>query len=411
MMRFGCIFTFTLLTAATAQEPLDDHRHHHHQKIADDKAVASEPLIDIAPMAPLDDLTTAIREAAAAASIDVEPSAAWTWQHASEVLPGTDSTRSMAFYGVAGHATLWHDDAGLGQVVFSVEGNAGIGTASHPPLADSVADPLALNNILTSEDLFIAQLYWQQAVSEHDVRFRIGKILDADFFDTNAIAYDPTSGFMSLNFNQSISNPLPGYGFGANVEWDVASDVVMRIGIANSESGGNTVGFDGLSASHLFSVAELDIAAHPNINGTERRGNYRFLLWHNGIANASGTGDIDGWGGLFNFDQEVADNVAIFGRIGGGSGNVTPSTFSVSTGIAIDKPFDCQHSSMGLAVAYAKMSRLGRPVEGHRTMLEWYWRTHLTHSLYTGPVVQYVRDNDIGLGDSVIWGFRTTWSF
>ncbi len=404
------MFMLVLAAVTAAQELPEDRRHHHYQK-GSSTSTSTDSLLDVAPMLPLNDLTTAIRGLAKPAGVTFNSSAAWTWQHAGDVMPGTARTRSVFWYGGGGLATFWHDDHGLGQVVYNIEGNVGAGTPSQPPLADSVAGPFALNNILTSQDLFLASLYWQQAFADHHAILRIGKMMDSSFFDTNSVAYDPISGFLAEDFNQSITNPLPTHGFGVNIEWDVADDIVMRCGIANSESGGNTTGFDGLSAEHLCSVAEMDITTHPTINNAKRDGHYRFLVWHNGIANSTGTGDIDGWGGLFNFDQEIAENVSIFGRIGSGSGSVTPSTFSVSTGFAIDKPFDFQHSSTGLAVEYAKMSALNRPVRGHRTMLEWYWRTHLTHSLYTGPVVQYVRDNDIGLGDSVIWGFRTTWSF
>jgi len=161
----------------------------------------------------------------------------------------------------------------------------------------------------------------------------------------------------------------------------------------------------------------VNIKATPHINGENREGHFHFIVWRNRIEDSAGTGNVSGWGGLFNFDQEITDNFSIFARIGGGDGSVSPATFSLSTGFGVEEPFGLKRHNAGLAFSWDRMSTLNRtnlaglPVTGDRYMIEGYWRVHLTKTLHVGPVVQWIRDDDIGLGDTIVWGFRTTWVF
>ena len=339
--------------------------------------------------------------------LSFEPLVTWTYQHATKVLDGMPKTRAVGYYDVAGAWTLWNNDEGLGQIAYQLQGNFAGGTPYEPFMSSSVGNPMAMNNILSSESFALTDVYWQQSFGNHGARLRVGKLHVATYFDKNTIAYDSVSGFMAGNFNQSITNPMPGHGFGMNIEWDVADDSLLRVGIANSEPGNVTSsGFDGLSLEHLFTSAELVLSRNPVIREEEREGHYRFMLWNNGVTNPSGPGNIDGWGGLFNFDQEVSEAVTIFGRIGWGDSDVAPSDFSVSFGLQIDEPFGFKNSSTGFAYQYADLS-----TGGSQNVAEWFYRTRWQEdsSLHIGPVVQYYEDD--ALNGSFIFGFRTSYSF
>jgi hypothetical protein len=88
-----------------------------------------------------------------AENITFEPMMAWTYQHASKVLPGSPSTRAVLYYNIGGAWTLWNETEGLGQIVYGIQGNVAGGTSVFPSLANSVGNPMAMNNILTSEKL------------------------------------------------------------------------------------------------------------------------------------------------------------------------------------------------------------------------------------------------------------------
>jgi len=377
MKMFLYVFIAVLSSQAFAQE-VDDHEFHQRRVGHDERA-----------------------------HLSFEPLVTWTYQHASKVLDGMPHSRAVGYYDVAGALTLWNNNAGLGQIAYQIQGIVSAGTASTPAMANSVGNPMAMNNILTSESFALSDVYWQQSFGDHGARVRVGKLHVATYFDSNTIAHDPVSGFMAGNFNQSITNPMPGHGFGANIEFDVAEHTLLRLGTANSEPGNvKSSGFDGLAWGHLFTSAELVLSRTPLIGDEEREGHYRFLLWHNGISNPNGAGDIGGWGGLFNFDQKISDDATIFGRLGWGDSDVSPSDFSISCGVQFDSPFGWKDTTTGLAYQYAELSS-----GGDQTVGEWYLRTRWQEdsSMYIGPVIQYYADDAIN--GSVIFGFRTSYSF
>lgn len=379
------LFILFLLSAPSFSQSLPNHEFHKHRIGHEDRA---EHRTD------------------ERAAFTFEPMMTWTYQHASKVLAGSPHAKAILYYDIGGSWTAWNDSEGLGQMVYGIQGNVAGGTPVAPSLSTSLGNPMAMNNILTSEKLELASFYWQQSFSNHKTRLRVGKFLDASFFDQNTIAADSVSGFMAENFNQSITNPMPGYGFGINVEWDVTQSGVLRFGIANSEPKGVlTSGFGGMSWGHLYSIAELDMTSSWEVNGDELEGHYRYMLWNNGINNDTGSGDVNGWGGLFNCDQKISDLTTVFARIGFGEKDVTPSNFSVSAGIEISKPFGFSKTTTGLAYQYAKLSTAGN----QQNFVEWYARTKLENGMYIGPVVQYFEDDNIN--GSLILGFRTSFSF
>jgi hypothetical protein len=390
-----------------------------------DHPVQVEPLFRPDPAQPIADAIAALRkELTDPVSFTWQPMAAWTYQHATKVVPGSPHAKSLLWLGISSTWTLWHNNGDYGQISFAVQNNFGIGTPLTPYLGPGVGDPIGINNILVGPDTTV-QLYWQQSFFQNRIRWRIGKISDASFFDRNAIAYDPISGFMSVDFNQSLTNPFPSRGFGTVLSGDIGDNFTIRSGILNSESTGTTSGFDGLAWGHLLSIVEADIRIFPEVFGTQREGHLRFMGWYNAIENPTGPGNIGGPGATFNMDLAVADHATIFARVGWGTPDVTVSNFAVSTGIAVSSPFGLDTCQTGIAVEYAKITSYGRSVSGlfqpggagipiaagEHYMLEWYWRVRATESTDTGPVIQVVRDPGAGIDTSIIWGWRTTISF
>jgi hypothetical protein len=411
-----------------------------------DHPVEQVPLFDPDPAKPLADIMAALRkELTDPLYLTWQPMAAWTYQHATKVKSGAPHAKSLLWEAIAGTWTLWQNHGDYGQVSVLLQNNVGVGTPLEPYMGPSVGNPTVVNNILVGPGASV-QLYWQQSFFEDTLRWRIGKISDASFFDRNAVAYDPISGFMALDFNQSLTNPFPSRGFGTTLSADLSDDMTLRAGTLNSASAGDTSGFDGLAIAHLFTICELDIRMFPEIGGRQREGHLRFMGWYNAIPDPFGDGNTGGPGVTFNMDQAVADHATVFARVGWGSQDVTVSNFAVSCGIGISSPFGLQSCQTGIAVEYAHITPLGRAVAGfyepgaltaseipggvygvghlatvggagdpmpggEQLMLEWYWRVRMTESTDTGPVIQVVRDPGVGIDTSVIWGWRTTISF
>ncbi|MCP4838368.1 MAG: carbohydrate porin [Planctomycetes bacterium] len=401
------------------------------------------PLFDTDPAQPISDIIAELRKKLTdPVSFEWQPMAAWTYQHATKVKPGAPHAKSLLWEAVSATLTLWENSGDYGQVSFLLQNNVGVGTPLKPYLGPQVGNPGGINNILVAPGAVVS-LYWQQSFFDDTVRWRIGKISDASFFDRNVVAYNPIKGFMALDFNQSLTNPFPARGVGTTLSVDLSDNTTLRAGTLNSASTGLTSGFDGLALSHLFTICELDMRIFPEINGRPREGHLRFMGWYNAIKNPFGEGNIGGPGATFNMDQSVADHVAVFARIGWGSQDVTVSNFAASCGVAITAPFGLASSQTGIAIEYAHITPAGRaragffestpgmlsatpsgvqglgstafagdPLPGgEQLMLEWYWRVRMTESTNTGPVIQVVRDPGVGIDTSVIWGWRTTITF
>ncbi|MBT7351306.1 MAG: hypothetical protein HN811_02495, partial [Phycisphaerae bacterium] len=324
--------------------------------------------------------------------------------------------KSILWEAVSMGLTLWHKDGDYGQVIFVLQNNVGVGTPLQPYMGSGVGDPSVVNNILVGPDL-TTNLYWQQSFNQDTIRLRVGKISGTAYFDRNAVAYDPISGFMALDFNQSLTDPFPSRGFGGVLSVDFGDDFTLRGGTMNSASTGATKGFDGLGWAHLLTMLEGDQRIYPEIGGKIREGHLRLMAWYNAIPNPMGAGNIGGMGLTFNMDQAIADHATAFVRAGWGQNDVTVSNFAVSAGLAMTEPFGLKSCQTGIALEYAKITALGRQSAnlaispGEHYMLEWYWRVQMTKSTHTGPVIQVVRDVEAGISGSVILGWRTTIMF
>jgi len=346
-----------------------------------------------------------------------EPSAGWTYQHATKVREGYPSSRSTIWYSMEGDWTVWSEDGTAGKVVYSASGNTGLGDSTYPYMGEALGNPDYLNNILVPNRFGLQILYWEQTLFDEALTVRVGKYEDQYFFDQNVIAYDPVTGFLAENFNEQIVMPFPNYAFGANVEWRLEDDVIIRVGTMNSANPGNNSGFEGLTSSHLFTTAELDLTVRPMIGEERQTGHWRLTPWYNAIQNPFGPDQVTGWGVCLNMDQQICENLTIFGRLGWGENRVTRSNFAVSTGIAIDDPLGLKHHHIGLAFEYAKITAIGRqqvglpPVPGEQYLMEFYWLMDVSETISLGPVVQILRDTVADIDTSVIWGFRASWSY
>jgi carbohydrate-selective porin OprB len=408
-----------------------------------DHPVHLDPLFETDPAQPIADVIGELRKQISdPLSLTWEPMAVWTYQHSTKVKPGAPHAKSLLWTAVSSTWTLWQDHGDYGQISCLLQNNVGVGTPLEPYMGPGVGNPTIVNNILVGPGASV-QLYWQQSFLEDSVRLRIGKISDASFFDANAVAYDPVTGFMALDFNQSLTNPFPSRGAGMTLSADLGDNATIRAGTLNSASAGDTSGFDGLALAHLFTICELDIRIFPEVNGTQREGHLRFMGWYNAIENPMGGGNIGGPGVTFNMDLAVADHATAFCRVGWGSQDVTVSNFAVSCGIGVSHPFGLKSCQTGIAFEYAHITPFGRAAAGfyepgatgstaspggvyglgslqalgdplpggEQLMLEWYWRVRMTESTNTGPVVQVVRDPGVGIDTAVIWGWRTSISF
>lgn len=384
-------------------------------------AAVSEPIFDVDPFSPLNDLILGLRqELLDPISVTFDPAVSWTYQHATNVLEGRQNARSTLWFGVDGAVILWDNKDGSGRIVYNIQSMQGAFTPSKPYLGPSVGSPLLINNILVSSDFNLYMLFWKQELFEDKLQIIVGKFEDQVFFDANAIAYNPLSQFMYEGFNESITNPFPGYAFGGFAQWQLSDSFNVRAGTSNSETTGKSTGFEYLSKDHLFSIIQATYRSEFEWGDRIHEGHYRLMAWYNSIGN-TGSGknpwDASGWGLTFNMDQEIWEGLGAFCRVGWGENDVTTSNFSISAGFSVENVFGRQGDAIGFAGSWSKITELGRyqtgldVPPGNQTFMELYWRVNVTDSVQVSPVLQYITDSTSGIGKSWIWGIRSVWSF
>lgn len=393
-------------------------------------AKVSEPLFDFSPMAPLNTVVEEFRkQVLAPLSMTFDPAMAWTYQHATNVRDGYQNARSSLWFGIDGSVILYDDADVSSRIVYNMQSAVGAFTPVRPYIGNAVGSPMLANNILVSSNFNLYMLYWKQELFDKKVRVMVGKFEDQVFFDANAIAYNPLSQFMYEGFNESITNPFPGYGFGAVVQWELSDAWDFRVGTINSESTGKSTGFEYLSADHLFSIFQATYKSEFTWGDRIHEGHYRAMVWYNSIGKTSSgknPWDASGWGLTFNMDQEIWRGLGAFCRVGWGENDVTTSNFAVSAGFSIENFLGRQGDAIGFGASWSKITELGRfqagyaavpggPGEfvptGNQTFMELYWRVNVTDTVQISPVLQYITDNASGVGKSWIWGIRSVWSF
>lgn len=202
--------------------------------------------------------------------------------------------------------------------------------------------------------------------SSQHLEVTFGKIDPFLFFDQNAAADDETTRFMNLAF---VHNPLldsgggaglDAYGFTPGLRLAYQNDQFKPTGWGMSlgvfGSGGGAAFNDSLKRPLVIAQAESRQRLFEGLNG-----NYRAYVWHNGRAtpfnNAADTRTESqaGWG--VSVDQQVSENVALWGRYGqSGKGRVqfdrALTLGAEVTGNAWGRGAD----SLGLAVGWLRAS-------------------------------------------------------
>ncbi len=249
----------------------------------------------------------------------------------------------------------------------------------------------------------VSEIWYEQGLFGDKALITFGKLDPTVYFDTNEIADDETTEFLSDIFrnNPVIEFPdntvgiraaaLPfdwlelNYGaFNTNGNWDKISDNLLNIGQVTFKT-------------NFFNLP----------------GNYRFLGWQN-RANHTEWLDMEkqkehAYGFALSFDQKAHDIVTLFARYGWqdpkvfnpdimASGDLNYSLkHSWSAGFQIEgKPWHRQNDVIAFAVGQAIPSKdykrafdpeLNCKNEGH---FEAYYRIHINDHLSVSPDLQYI---------------------
>lgn len=316
------------------------------------------------------------------------------FQAATHTVGDNADTLTSGSYDLAGVWTPLMTDYGNGSVGFHVEGGHILDRDHNEDLSANIGSILGVRDDLDNQEVALTELWWAWAVNEDALVFTIGKIDPTAYFDTNRIANDETTQFLSTPLVNNVAVPFPDYGLGAVAEMHFTDWLYVSLGATDAladgrETGFNTVGDDWFYAGEVGLLVDCG----------GREGIYRLTVW--GVDTEE---ESDGAGFSLSFDQEVADHVVPFFRYGQGDKDVTDFRRSVSGGVGFEGLLGRENDLLAVGVVWADPSE---PDLTNETLIEMFYRVEVTDWLQITPDVQFVIDPAEGDDEmSVVFGLR-----
>ncbi len=162
------------------------------------------------------------------------------------------------------------------------------------------------------DDVEVAEVWYEHRFFDGQLALTFGKIDPTRWFDTNAVANDEETQFLSDNFvnNIAIEWPEDLYAYGARLSMYPSDMVALHLGFVESNDD-----FEDIFDDNLM-IAEIDFM--PKFG--ELQGNYRFYGWKNSGDHTRfpdpSRNEEEGYGLGCSIDQQFSEHVSGFGRFG-----------------------------------------------------------------------------------------------
>jgi len=285
----------------------------------------------------------------------------------------------------------------------------------------------------------LTQLYYEQALLNDRVRFRIGKIdLTGGFecrgcvasFDGNAFANDETFQFLNGALVNNPTIPFPDYGLGAVLYVEPVDGFYLSAGGADAQADFRETGFNTTfhREDQFFSIYEAGATPRlPSANGW-LQGAYRVGFWLDGVPRArfkDGRTRSDDAGFYLSFDQMLyrekegadvddlsAQGLGAFARYGLTDGDVNEVRTFWSAGLQYRGPLPGRDEDiLAFGAAQGCLSKEAAFRASHETAMEVYYSIRVTGWLRISPSAQYVFNAGGDGSDAVVVGMRAQMAF
>jgi carbohydrate-selective porin OprB len=255
------------------------------------------------------------------------------------------------------------------------------------------------------EHVSVSEIWYEQGMFGDKALITFGKLDPTVYFDTNEIANDETTEFLSDIFRNNPAIEFPDNSVGIRAAALPFDWLELNYGAFNTNGNWDKI------SDNLLNIGQVTFKT----NFFNLPGNYRFLGWQN---RADHTEWLDeekqkepAYGFALSFDQKVHDIVTLFTRYGWqdpkvfnpdmtASGDLNYSLkHSWSAGLQLEgKPWHRENDVLAFAVGQAIPSNdykksfdpgLECRNEGH---FEAYYRIHINDHLSISPDFQYIWD-------------------
>jgi len=252
-----------------------------------------------------------------------------------------DRTKLQTIADVSVAARLWEG----GIACFSYELVEGSG------LDRQAGGLTGVNDNAKAYDNKFAEFWLEQSLFNERLIVTLGKLDPLAYFDSNAVANDERSQFLSNQFVNSLSIDAPDYGYGVRIGFLAFEWLNLNVGVF--EDGHKWANI----AKDRFSIAE--VAFMPQFLG--REGSYRLHVWHNSSDHERLKNPLknnqSGSGYGISLHQYFTDNACVFARWGTQSSDIYEVEQSWSLGFSVTgDPWKRPGDVFGLAYGRAGLS-------------------------------------------------------
>ncbi|MGQ9510000.1 MAG: carbohydrate porin [Thermodesulfobacteriota bacterium] len=252
------------------------------------------------------------------------------------------------------------------------------------------------------KDVYLKELWYEHKLLDDKLVFTLGKVDLTAYFDSNAVANDETTQFLSPGFVHSVAIEFPDEN-GPGVRLQFIPMELLDISFAWAEGDAD---WDELGKRSFF-IGEVGL--HPKFG--ELKGNYRLYSWFRKHQRDDEYGvswkyrikgkskSKDGWGLGLSIDQAVNPNVTLFGRLGYQDKKLYEFDWAWSLGAEIKGDYwgrndDVLGAAFGMAMISADYKDFKRIVDAEpwfkkdESHLELYYRFQLNKHIAISPNLQ-----------------------
>lgn len=300
-----------------------------------------------------------------------------------------------------------------------IEGGAGEGLHGNGLIAYSQVNGDAGN---TGNHLEITELWYEQPLFDEMFTVTFGKLNPAGYLDENEFANDETSQFLNSAFVNNAVIALPENSIGVRLTISPVDMVDFTYAYIANDSLNN---FD----ANGFNAVQLNVKPIAN-------GNYRIMYWSSNVEHKKWN-DANKILGAYGFglsvDQEIIENIGVFGRFGWADPEVSENEMSWSVGAQIGGGiWSRENDAVGLAagqiipskkyVDFATEEAIADGADPEykykkdaETQIEFYYSFAITENVSISPAAQYIIKPQGGNAaddrDVLIYGIRTQINF
>lgn len=259
---------------------------------------------------------------------------------------------------------------------FEVEGGRVIGDEQTRSLGASLGSAYKLNDMQEGTELNNSTFYLIGQIPSANLRWKLGKVGQEEFFDDNRAARSKRRKFLALPFTRNPAVPFAGKGLGGALMWTPSEHTALTLSASDANAKGTKSGFTTWQGE-WFTGAEVTVRPYMR----PEKAAVRMLAWR---TERSGVED-SGWG--VSADHEIGPHLVAFVRVGAGSQHFARVRRFTGGGIAWEAPWGRSQDFFGIGVSR------GEPlVEGWRTeiLAEAIYRWQVTAHLALSPDVQFI---------------------